>query len=343
MTRSTRHDRAALAATLTRQYQVISRRQVMAHGMTASALRQRLRPGGPWQRLLPGVFLAVTGTPTAEQRNVAALLYAGSGSLITGSAAVRLRGVPTPASSVIDVLIPAARQRKNADFVRIHPTVRMPEEVVTVGPVRLAPLARAVADTARGLTRLPDVRALIAAVVQQEKCQPGELAAELRAGPAQGSALFRVAVSDVCDGVWSSPEADLKDLIRRSKIPEPLFNPGLYAGDELIGRPDAWWKEAGVAAEVDSRAYHLSPADHERTLKRDVRMAAHGITVLHFTPRQIRTEPATVTAAIRSALAAASSRPRLPIRTIAATSGVTREARETEETRGNSRQPARTP
>jgi hypothetical protein len=68
MTRSTQHDHAALAATLTRQYQVISRSQVLAHGMTTSALRQRLRSGGPWQRLLPGVFLAVTGTPTTEQR-----------------------------------------------------------------------------------------------------------------------------------------------------------------------------------------------------------------------------------------------------------------------------------
>jgi hypothetical protein len=49
-------------------------------------------------------------------------------------------------------------------------------------------------------------------------------------------------------------------------------------------------------------------------------MAAHGITVLHFTPRQIRTQPGTVLSAIRSALAAAGSRPRLPIRTITTSS-----------------------
>lgn len=324
MTRSTRHDRAALAATLARQYHVISRRQVMAHGMTASALRQRLRAGGPWQRMLPGVFLTVTGTPTAQQRNLAALLYAGSGSLITGAAAVRLRGLPAPAGSMIDVLVPAARQRRSTGFVRIHPTARMPEEVFTIGPVRLAPLNRAVADAARGLTSLADVRALVAAVVQQGKCQPDQLAAELRAGPVQGSALFRVAVGDICDGVRSSPEADLKDLIRRAKITEPVFNPSLYAGDEFIGRPDAWWKEAGVAAEADSRAYHLSPQDHERTLERDARMAAHGITVLHFTPRQIRTQPAAVATAIRSALAAADTRPRLNIRTITMPSGADR-------------------
>src|SRR5215470_4461280 len=107
MTRSTRHDRAALAATLARQYQVISRSQAVAHGMTSSALRQRLRPGGPWQRLLPGVFLAVTGTPTTEQRSVAALLYAGTGGLVTGAAAVGLWGVQAPRDTMIDVLIPA--------------------------------------------------------------------------------------------------------------------------------------------------------------------------------------------------------------------------------------------
>jgi very-short-patch-repair endonuclease len=45
-------------------------------------------------------------------------------------------------------------------------------------------------------------------------------------------------------------------------------------------------------------------------------MSAHGITVLHFTPRQIRTQPAQVAATIKSALAAARGRPTLPIRTI---------------------------
>ena len=332
MTRSTQSDHAALADILTRQYQVISRSQAIANGMTASALRHRLRAGGPWQRLLPGVFLAVTGTPTRDQRNMAALLHAGPGSLITGPAALRLWGVRAPHTSMIDVLIPAARQQGSTAFVRIHRTARMPEQVFSVGPVRLAPLVRAVADTARGLTKLEDVRALVAAAVQQGKCRPGLLASELEAGPVQGSALLRVAVGDICEGIRSSPEADLKHLLRRAKLPEPAFNPRLYAGDEFIGSPDGWWPEAGIAAEVDSRAYHLSPEDHERTLARDARMAAHGITVLHFTPRQIRTQPRAVIAAIRSALAAVSSRPRLPIRTVTTSSDTPKRPAERNET-----------
>jgi very-short-patch-repair endonuclease len=321
MTRSTKHDQAVLAATLARQYQVISRAQAMTLGMTTSALRQRLRPGGPWQRLLPGVFLAVTGTPTMDQRSVAALVYAGTGGLITGTAAVGLWGVLAPRSTMIDVLIPAARQRRSTGFARIHLTERMPDRTFTAGPIRLVPLPRAVADAARGMTRLADVRAVVAAAVQQGKCTPERLVAELEGGPVQGSALFRAAVSDVCDGIRSSPEADLKDLLRRARVAEPVFNPRLYAGDEFIASPDAWWPEAGIAGEVDSRAYHLSPQDHERTLARDARMAAHGITVLHFTPRQIRTQPDTVIAAIKSALSAASSRPRLPIRTVTKATG----------------------
>jgi hypothetical protein len=318
MARSIQTHNAGLTAILARQHQVISRSQALTCGMTVDALRHRLRRGGPWQRLLPGIFLAVTGTPTADQRDIAALLYAGPGGLITGWAALRRWRVRTPETATVDVLIPAAKQRRSIGFVRVHPTARMPDQAFTAGPVRVVPLVRAVADTARGLTRLADVRAVVAAVVQQGKCTAEMLARELEQGPVQGSALLRTAIGDVCDGARSSPEAELKDLLVHAKLPMPLFNPRLYYGDEFIASPDGWWPDAGLAAEVDSREYHLSPADHERTLERDARMAAHGITVLHFTPRQIRTQPATVAAAIRSALAATHGRPSLPIRTVPA-------------------------
>ena len=190
MSHSTQLDRAALDAFLARQYQVISRRQALASGMTDSALDHRLRAGGPWQRLLPGVFLAVTGAPTSDQRDVAALLYAGPGSVLTGSAALRLWGVRAPYTSLIDVLIPESKRRRSAGFVRIRPTARMPGAMLSSGPRQFAPLAR------------------------------------------------------------------------------------------------------------------------------DARMRMYDINVLHFTPRQIRTQPAQVVAAIKSALAAPHFRPPVPIRTV---------------------------
>jgi very-short-patch-repair endonuclease len=83
-----------------------------------------------------------------------------------------------------------------------------------------------------------------------------------------------------------------------------MFNPRLFVGDEFLAVADAWWPDAGVAAEVDSREWHLSPDDWAATLARHARMGRHGIVVLHFTPGQIRTKPEQVVTDIRSALLA---------------------------------------
>jgi hypothetical protein len=320
MASSTPLDRNALFRTLEHQLYVITRQQALAVGLTRHALGYRLRVGGPWRSLLPGIYVAATGTPTTLQRQMAALLHAGDGSLITGQAALRHHHIWGPDAEVVDVLVPASRRRSDAEFVRLHRTIRMPERSWQVGPLRLALPARSVADTVRGLTRLRDVRAVVADAIQQGRCEIRQLHAELLAGPNLGSALFREALTDVADGIRSTAEADLKDLLTKSKLPMPLFNPSLYDGDTFIARPDAWWPEFGVAVEVDSKQWHLSPEDHERTLTRGRRMGVYQIIVLRFTPKQLRTQPAEVIKEIRDALerASASGRQPLNLRTVPA-------------------------
>lgn len=302
MTRRPDFDHRLLAELLRKQHDVITRRQTANCGMTDRALRYRIRSGGPWQRLLPGVYLAVTGTPTADQRDMAGLLYAGPGSIITAVAALRRLGLRAPRVDVVDILVPAARRRQNAGFVRVLRTARMPEQACISGQIRFALAARAVADAARTLNDLGEVRAVVADSVQRRWCRVTELAEELSRGPVTGSAHFRRVLAEVADGIRSTAEGDLRDLVRRAGLPMPMFNARLYAGTVLIAVADAWWPDAAVAAEVDSREWHLSPGDWERTLHRHARLTAHGILVLHFTPKQIRTEPAQVVAAIRAAL-----------------------------------------
>jgi very-short-patch-repair endonuclease len=57
-----------------------------------------------------------------------------------------------------------------------------------------------------------------------------------------------------------------------------------------------------VAAEVDSREWHLSPEHWEETMRRHNEMERNGIRVLHFSPGQIQREPRSVTTAIAGAL-----------------------------------------
>ena len=322
MTRSPRPDPDALDRILHKQLGVISRHQVPATGLTAGALRHRLRPGGPWQALLPGVYLTATGTPTTLQREMAALLYAGPAGVITGPAALRCHHIRAEPSDLVDVLVPAAIQRRDAAFVRLHRTIRMPEGAWLAGPLRYAWLPRAVADTVRDMTSLRGVRAVVADAVQRGRCAITDLAAELGEGPVIGSALFRQALTDVADGIRSTAEADLKDLIVKARLPIPLFNPWVYGADgTFIARPDAWWPELGVGIEVDSHEWHMSPEDHASTLARSRRMSKHQMIMLRFTPKQIRSEPAEVIKDIRDALQGAAGRPPLNLRTVPAGEG----------------------
>ena len=124
---------------------------------------------------------------------------------------------------------------------------------------------------------------------------------------------MRAALAEVEVGVRSVPEGDLRALLKRARVPMPVFNARLYAGKTLIAVADAWWPDAGVVAEVDSREYHYSAEDWQRTMRRHDRLVGYGVLLLHFTPQQIRTAPDEVTAQVRAALAAGGGRARLPI------------------------------
>jgi very-short-patch-repair endonuclease len=309
---------AAVDELLRKQHRVITRKQALACGLTKDMLSRRTRPDGPWRRLLPGVFLGVTGTPTQDQRETAALLYAGPASTISGSAALRRHGLRVPATDKIDVLIPAGRRRQNASFVVLHSTRRVPDPVCYQGPIQFVFPARAVADAVRWLDDLASVRTIVASAVQTKLCLIEQLADELCSGSMQGSAHFRAALAEVIAGVRSTVEAELRRLIMRGRIPEPMFNARLFVGDDFVATPDAWWPEFGVAVEVDSKAWHLLPEHWEQTMARHARMTALGILVLHFTPRQIREEPEKVMRIIRQTLVTRRDQPKLPIRAIAA-------------------------
>jgi hypothetical protein len=310
-------DKERLGRVLQAQYQVITRRQALLCDLPHSTLGRYLAPGGPWQRLLPGVYLAVTGTATQDQREMAALLYAGPRSLLTGSAAMRRHRLRPAGPDVIDVLIPWRRKRQSTGFVRVHRTTLMPERLYVTGKIRFAKAPRAVADAARSLTRFDDVRQVVCEAVQRRACTVAELTEELEKGPMPGSALFREALAEVGDGVRSVAEADFRLLILRSGLPRPVFNAQLFDAEGIfIATVDAWWQRAGVAAEVDSRAYHLAAEDQDRTTERHDRLAALGILPLHFPPRRIRTDAPGIISELQSAIEKGQARPPLPITAI---------------------------
>lgn len=309
----------ALRALIEKQGHVVTRTQALTGGLTRHALSHRLRNGGPWRPILPGVYLTVTGTPTQVQREMAAMLYGGRHTVISGIAALRHQRLPAPESDTIDILIPAAAKRQSVSGVTVHRTTHMPEQVMGPPLINYALPPRAAADAARWLTDLREVRALVAGAVQNKRCTIDELAGELRTGGLRDSALLRIVLAEVSAGVRSEPEAELRVLIVKAGLPMPMFNPRLYLLDgTFVAKPDAWWPEAGVAIEVDSRRWHIDPDDWERTMDRHTELGQHSIVTLHFTPHKIRTDPAFVIRKMTGAYNSGITRPRLPIKAIPA-------------------------
>lgn len=309
----------ALRTLIEKQELVVSRQQVIDAQMSLHALAHRLRPGGPWQSLLPGVYLTVTGTPRPEQREMAAMLYGGPNTVITGVAALMYQRVKLPPTETIDILIPKAARRQSRLFVTVHRTIRLPQKVDQRGQRRLALPARAVADAARLMTDLGDVRALVSSAVQGGSCSISALRAELDQGPAQGSALMTRVLAEVSEGARSAPEAELRVLIGKARLPMPLFNAKLYLPDgTFIAMPDAWWPQASVAVEVDSKEWHIGAADWEKTMDRHSGLGQYGIVTLHFSPYKLRKNPAFVIERMRNAYQSGIARPRLNIKAIPA-------------------------
>jgi hypothetical protein len=311
-----------LLAMAERQDHVVSRLQALSGGISRHAIAHRIRPGGPWNAMLPGVYLTVTGTPTQVRREMAAALYAGPRAVITGGTALRHHRLSAPQSQVIDLLVPANIQRRSVSYVQLHRTSRMPTMVYGPRHRPYAFPARAAADAALWLTDLREARAVIAGDVQSRSCWASEIAAELDAGPTRDSALLRKVLAEVNEGVRSAPEAELRDLIGKGRLPLPMFNPRLYlANGTFVGCPDAWWPEAGLAVEIDSRRWHMSPEDWEHTMDRHARLGEHAIVTLHFTPHKLRAEQGFVITRMRNAYKAGVARPRLPITALQASPG----------------------
>jgi len=298
------YDRRRLVKLLDQQHDIISRAQALDCDLTARAVGYRTRPDGPWRVVLPGVYAIGTGRLTRQQRAVAAFLYAGKAIAITGVTAVRWHGLRAGTEAFVDVLVPQRHRRSDAGFVRLRRTSALPGIDLRDGVVSYAPLERAVADAARILTDMREIRDVVATGVQAGKVSIWQLLSELDRGAQQGSARLRACLAEVSDGVRSVAEADLRSIIRQFRLPPPVYNPALFAGGQFLASPDAWWPDYGVVAEVDSRAWHLSPADWEQTMARGDRMTAEGILVLRFPPAELRKSQAVVAKRIKATLAA---------------------------------------
>jgi hypothetical protein len=294
---------------LRRQELVATHAQLVAAGVAISTVTNRIQPSGPWQRLLPGVVLAHSGTATVRERILGALAYVGDGAVITGATALAQYGVrAAPREPTVRLLQPQTRQRSSYNYLAVSRTQRLPDRVMRRG-LPLAPVARALVDACREMSNLDAVRELVAEVIQRGMCTLAELTVEVLSAARQRTALGREVLREMEAGVRSVVEAKTRSILERLGIRQPMWNADLFTSDgEFVARPDAFWEELAAAMELDSMRWHLGPRDYKRTQERQRRMTNLGILVLPVAPAFVLEDPHKFGQTVRDFLAQAARR-----------------------------------
>lgn len=106
----------------------------------------------------------------------------------------------------------------------------------------------------------------------------------------RGIAKLRNAIAPDPVHVRSEVEAEVLQLCRLHRLPEPLVNHRLQLVEGFI-EVDFCWPELGLIVEIDGYAFHGGRRRANADRDRDQRLAMAGWSVHRFTADQVRLDP----------------------------------------------------
>jgi hypothetical protein len=285
------------------QCDVLSRRQILAGGLTCGVLRSRLRCRS-WQRLRPGVYAAFSGEPSRAAALWAAVLYAGPGAALSHQTAAQLVGLTDSDTSLIHVTVPTDRRVGKQAGLVIHVSTRA---AAAIHPARTPPQTRVeetILDLWQAAPNLDDAvgwitRGLGRRLTTQER---------LRAAAAARSRVrWRAQLTELLNPDTAGIHSVLEyRYLRHVERPHRLPVSRRQAHARRDGRNeyrDTLYEAYSTAIELDGRAAH--PGDSRwRDIERDNAASVVGITTMRYGWRDVTAKPCKVAAEIAAVLAA---------------------------------------
>ena len=230
---------------------------------------------------------------------MAAALAAGDGAALSHTAAAALWGMRAWRDRIIHITGPAQRSRPG---IRFHCS-RLPADEVTVHDgIPVTTPARTLFDLAAVVSPAEFRRAVKEANVKR-LWGPLSLGDLLDRHPRRpGAAAVRAVIEAPDRGVTRNDVEDaLAALVRRARLPHPLFNTPLEIGSRFL-EPDCMWPEQRVIVEVDGYEAHGTRDSFESDRARDRALTAAGWRVIRVTWRQLRDEPEQIAQDLRALL-----------------------------------------
>jgi len=285
----------AVAALAERQHGFVAHGQLLALGLSGSAIGRRV-DGGRLHRRFRGVYAVGHGRIGIEGMWWAAVLaYAPDGVLSHASAAAAWAVMR---SRELHVTANGGRKRRRG--IIFHQRRLPAAEITELRGLPITTPARTLLDlAASGLNRTRLELAVDAAERQRllDFADLRELLARYPARP--GTPLLKAVLAAYTDpvDVRSELEALVLELCGAHGLPRPLVNCSIEGSVR-----DFCWPSSRLVVEADSYAWHRSPSALNADRERDVELTLAGWRVLRFTHAQITGRREWVARAIIAAL-----------------------------------------
>ncbi len=271
-----------------RQHGVVSREQLRQAGLSRGVVEHRLRKG-ILQPVHRGVYRTGPTRPKLQAETAALLACGDEAALTHRTAAGILRILPEPRpEQPVDVSGPRSLRGPRSG-VRLHRVGQLPaHEVELRHGLAVSAGPRTILDLAACLGPYDLERALARGERQELVTldQVRDIADRYPGRPGRGKLM--TLLDDVVEPALtrSPPELLLLKKLRKVGVPRPRTNARI-AGMEV----DLLFPDHGVAVEIDGYRFHRQRPVFENDRDRGSALAAQGIMVLHFTPRQLAREP----------------------------------------------------
>jgi hypothetical protein len=276
---------------------VISRSQILDAGLAKDVIYSRIK-SGRWQRIYAGVYAVFSGEVPRETALWAAVLCAGPGAMLSHRTAAELWKLADEPSSLVHIVVPAARRVTRRPGITIHLSARAG---AALHPARNPPRTRVeetVLDLWETARTLDDAvgwvtRALGRRLTTQAKLRD--------AMDARQRVRWRVLLAELLSPDAAGIHSVLEyRYVRHVERPHGLSGAKRQARVRRDGRSeyrDQLYGDYGTAIELDGRAAH--PGDTRwNDIRRDNAAAALGITTLRYGWLEVTTNPCAVAAEI---------------------------------------------
>lgn len=271
-----------LASLAARQHGVVARDQLVDLGFGRSAIGHRLR-AGRFRPIHPAVYAVGSQPLTQLGRWYAALLATRPDPVLSHLSSAARRELARE-RGVVHVTVPG-RSPRRLEGVAVHRSRRLhPTDIERIDGIPCTALPHTLLDLAE-TEPLDRVRAIAEAAERQELLDLVALCACISRNPGRrGIAVLRRIVSEYATvaATREGLERDFQLFLIDNGLPLPRFN-ALVAGIQV----DAWWPQAKLVVELDSREHHGHWSAAERDRARDARLMRLDIHTLRVTNRRL--------------------------------------------------------